>query len=227
MAFDTNSAVQGGLAGASVGGPYGAAAGFVLGGFLGGSYQKGQKKQRRTLEKKIRRRQSPEYLKQRIQEYTPIARQAVLESGAGTSLQQEVQSNISKRGLTGTGVGTAFQNAAALAPSQFAAQTATNLATNSIDQEIQGILSMGSYNPQEISTLSRQSAGDIATAIAIYRSLKGRKQAEQAPNLTQNNGGPMGPGRWDPYNNPSYNPPPYVSPYNPSAALRAPGARGY
>lgn len=234
MAFDTNAAVQGGLTGASIGGPaaaYTAAAGFVLGGFLGGSYAAGNKKQRRTLERKIRRRQDPAYLKRRIQEYTPIARQAVLESGAGNSLQQEVQSNISKRGLTGTGVGTAFQNAAALAPSQFAAQTATNLATNSIDNEINSIVNMGSYNPQDIATLSRQSAGDIATAIAIFRSLKGRNQAANStPNApSSGTATSMGPGRFDPYNLPTFNPAlsdTYYPSSNGSYGRFFPGARG-
>lgn len=227
MAFDTNSAVSGGLAGASVAGPYGAAAGFVLGGFLGGSFQKGNKKQRRTLERKIRRRQDPAYLAKRVAEYAPLARRTVLESGAANTLQQEVQGNISRRGLTGTGLGTAFQNAAALAPSQFAAQTATTLATNSIDNEVNSIMGMGSYNPQEISTLSRQSAGDIATAIAIYRSLKGKNKADNsgAPDFQSQfpKDGSFSSGY------PSSRPWGGPSPYNPGNpfALGFPGARGY
>lgn len=218
MAFDTNAAVQGGLTGASIGGPaaaYTAAAGFLLGGFLGGSYQSGNKKQRRTLERKIRRRQTPQYLAQRVAEYTPLARRTVLESGAANTLQQEVQGNISRRGLTGTGLGTAFQNAAALAPSQFAAETATNLAQNSVNNEINSIMGMGSYNPQDIATLSRQSAGDIATAIAIFRSLKGKTGAKT---------GSPNPGGFE-SNFPRNSDFPY-QPYNPASAMRFSGATG-
>lgn len=217
MAFDTNAGVSAGSTGASIGsigGPIGAgigaAAGFVLGGFLGGSYASGNKKRQRTLERKIRRRQSPQYFASKVAEYTPLARRTVLESGAANTLQQEVQGNISRRGLTGTGLGTAFQNAAALAPSQFAAQTATTLAQNSIDSEINSIMSMGTYNPKEISTLSRQSAGDIATAIAIFRSLKGRNSTN--PSSNQGNqlgiGGPAAYGASRGVANPGA-PPPY------------------
>lgn len=238
MAFDTNAGISAGLTGAtagSVAGPIGAgigaAAGFVIGGFLGGSNASGNKKQRRTLERKIRRRQDPAYLARRIKEYTPIARQSILESGAANALTQEVQTNISKRGLTGTGIGTALSNAAALAPSNMAGEAARNLATNSINSEIEGIINMGSYNAQDIASLSRQSAGDIATAIAIFRSLKDKGDVKGGQDFNkqfpQNGSFSSGYPSQRPWAPTPYNP------NNPSAMggnpfpLGFPGARGY
>lgn len=169
VAWDTSEAVSGGMAGAGLG-PYGAAAGFVLGGFLGGARNRGEKKRMRTRERQIRRRLSPAYYKQKLQEFTPIARQNVLESGAGNVIKQEVQGNISRRGLTGTGLGTAFQNAAALAPANIASTQAQNMASSSINNEISSISGFPMFQSPE--QLSRGSASDIATAIAIFKSLK-------------------------------------------------------
>jgi hypothetical protein len=180
-AFDVASGTAGASAGAGLG-PYGAAAGFVIGGFLGGAANRNAKKQRQTIENKIRRRLSPQYYNNLVREFTPIAREGVVNSGAGNVIKQDVGTNLARQGLNGTGVGAAIQSAASLAPSNIAFQTANQLASNTQAADLNSVVGLGQFDPRMADQYARRDAGDIATAIAIFRSLKGSSSGRSQTN---------------------------------------------
>jgi len=102
--------------------------GAVLGGLGGMSSQKAAKTQaKRSREllrrgvKRARQQLTPEFLIKNAQKLNPLFRELVA-SGAGPQFQQNVASLLARRGLTGTGIGTALQGAALSAPGIFAAQ---------------------------------------------------------------------------------------------------------
>lgn len=183
MAFDIGSATQGAQVG-SAAGPYGAAAGFVIGGFIGGSQKKRRKKAAQRDKRKLTALASPQHLADVARSYTPLARENVLASGAGNAIQQDVQSNITNRGLTGSGVGLAFQNAAAQAPSNLATQISHSLAQEAVQREIDAFLGTSSYlgQPGSVSgTSTKDAASQLATTFAIFKGLGSKTNKAASP----------------------------------------------
>lgn len=177
MAFDFESGMSGAAAGSSIGGPYGAAAGFVIGGFVGGGKKKRIKKQQRRFQQRYNMLTSPAYLKDVTRGQIPIARENIMASGAGNAIKQDIASNLTSHGLIGTGVGTALQSAASLAPANMATQMANALAQGIIERQITGLIettpagirgNMGNDTNYPFGDLKYN---DIATIGAVFRGL--------------------------------------------------------
>lgn len=134
-AFDFSSGMQGAASGGSIGGPWGAIAGFVIGGFLGGGKKKRAEKKQKKLEKQLRVLASPEHLAATTKKLTPQFREQIA-GGAGAELTGAIQTGVARRGLTGTGIGTALTAGAAAVPETMAFREALGQAQDVVGRQI-------------------------------------------------------------------------------------------
>jgi len=122
-AFDFEGAVGGAAGGASFGGPIGAAIGFVLGGFIGGKDKDAAKKAAARRERQLQFLASAENFNRIARQLTPgfvaLANQSVGPAAASAAATQSA-----RRGLTGTGLGSALATNAAAAPGIAASKAA-------------------------------------------------------------------------------------------------------
>jgi hypothetical protein len=89
----------------------------------------------------------------------------MIRSGIGPQFQSGVATNIARRGLTGTGIGTAMQNAALAAPGVFATQAAIPIAQQISPPFINPLTSTGQiFTPQTLGGL----AGTVGTFSSLF-----------------------------------------------------------
>lgn len=142
MAFDFQSGMRGAQAG-SVAGPYGAIAGFVVGGFIGGGKMKKAKakakREQRLYRQHLQTITSPEYFGKTIQKMLPSMRESVA-SGIGPQMQSDIATSLARGGYTGTGVGEVGRAVGIAMPEIEAFRQATAQATPALNREIEGFL---------------------------------------------------------------------------------------
>jgi len=205
--FSGESAIQTAGTGAAIGsfaGPIGtgigAAAGFVIGGIAGGLKKQRAARKAENERKKLRRLQrrfeylsSPEYLNEVATQLRPKIREQI----AGTfepQIKSAIATNIGRRGLTGTGIGTSMQTAGALAGDTAAGAQSLDLAKQAVNNQLQAEQFSAHYlTPQTgydfSPLLSDQQAKTIADTAALFGALKTPKQ--QAPQLFPNLAGTL------------------------------------
>jgi hypothetical protein len=112
--FDFESGLSGAQTG-SAAGPWGALAGFVISGFMGGSRKGAMRKALAKKRHELMGLASPKHLADVTQQLTPQFRQQVA-GGAGAEASQAITDAVARRGLSGTGIGTALEGGAAAIP---------------------------------------------------------------------------------------------------------------
>jgi hypothetical protein len=164
MAFDYESGLAGAQTGAAAG-PYGAIAGFVVGGFVGGRKKDAMRKLMKKREKKLRYLASPKHLAEVTSQLTPQFRQQIA-GGAGAAAQSAIQNSISRRGLSGTGIGAALGAGAAAIPEITAFNQALGQAGNVINRQTEAY-GQQYYDPERID----EQIGKTGDAIQLFKRL--------------------------------------------------------
>jgi len=137
--FDFGSGMQGAQAG-SVAGPYGMAAGFVIGGFVGGhkkavANRKLKKKQRR-YNKAYADLTSPAGYNKTVQGIFPGQRNLIA-SGPGSQMQSNIDTSLARGGFSGTGFGETARAIGYVAPEVAALNIANEKALPIWQQQIE------------------------------------------------------------------------------------------
>lgn len=184
--FDFDSAMAGAQTGGSVGGPYGAIAGFVISGFMGGSKKKKMKQLAKKKQKRLQKLASPQHLADVTRQLTPLMRQDVA-GGAGAELQQAIQTGVARRGLTGTGIGTALTAGASAVPEVMAFKMALGKSGDIVERQIGNEMGRA-YGSQD--NFASQ-VGQFGDAVQLFKSLSA-ESGGPAGGLT-----PLAPGEYD------------------------------
>lgn len=181
--FDFESGMRGAQAGSSTGNPYVIAAGFVIGGFFGGSKkEKAKAKSRREnklYRQKMQRLTSPEYYGQVVQKMLPSMREAVA-SGLGPQEQSAIATSLARGGYTGTGIGEVGRAVGVAMPQIEAFRQASSQATPAINREIEGFLANARSKQIDVGYGGGAppsdpfgSAGGLVNALGAMGSMKG------------------------------------------------------
>lgn len=136
--FSFEGAAGGAASGAAVGGIWGAAAGFVLGGFIGGKNQDKAKKAAQRRERQIAYITSTENYKAIYKDVHGIVAERARHT-VGPATRSAAATQASRRGLTGTGLGSAMMTNAAAAPGIAAAGAAASETGNIQNRQLAGI----------------------------------------------------------------------------------------
>jgi hypothetical protein len=163
MAFDFDSAMAGAQTG-SVAGPYGAIAGFAVGGFIGGQKNKKIKKLQKKREKRLRYLTSPKHFADVTRELTPLFREQVA-GGAGAEATAAINSRVARGGLTGTGIGTALSAGAAAIPEVMAFKEALGQSGDIIANQLTH------YGVDIPKNNYAQQIGQIGDAVSLFKQL--------------------------------------------------------
>lgn len=181
--FDFESGMRGAQAGSSTGNPYAIAAGFVIGGFFGGS-KKAKAKAKAKREQKLYRQHlqtitSPEYFGKTVQKMLPSMREAVA-SGLGPQEQSAIATSLARGGYTGTGIGEVGRAVGVAMPQIEAFRQASSQATPAINREIEGFLANARSKQIDVGYGGGAppsdpfgSAGGLVNALGAMGSMKG------------------------------------------------------
>ena len=168
----TGGAATGASVGAAVGGPFGAgvgaAAGFVLGGLAGGKAKDDAKKEQRRREQQILQLSSPQQILQNARKFQNQF--GAIAGLGGQALQSTVATNIARRGLTGTGLGTALTGAALSAPGIFATRDSLGRAQQTANLQVAALGGTPVFNPSQVGSgqfgIGSPGFGEFATTLA-------------------------------------------------------------
>ena len=196
--FDFGEGIGGGVGGAQVGaslggvpgGIIGGVAGFALGGLGGGKGKDDAQKASAAKRRQAANAASPDNIIRSAQKFQKaFGAQAAL---GGQALQSGVATNNARRGLTGTGLGTALTGAALSAPGLFAQQDAFNRASQSAALQVQAATGVGTgFSPIDPNTglFSGGGLGDLAKVFGNLGALKNKNKGSSGPLFP----GPRGP----------------------------------
>jgi hypothetical protein len=164
-------------------GPIGTGIGAVAGGIFGGlSGGKGEDEAKKAKERQRQRAvvaASPGNLIENVRRVQPAVTN-MIRSGIGPQFQSGVATNIARRGLTGTGIGTAMQNAALAAPGVFATQAAIPIAQQISSNQLGAELGVPPFINPLTSTgqiFTPQTLGGLAGTVGTFSSLFPGKKA--------------------------------------------------
>jgi len=163
MAFDFDSAMAGAQTGANAG-PYGAIAGFAVGGFLGGRAGSKQKRLMKKREKRIRYLTSPQHFADVTKQLTPLFREQVA-GGAGAEATAAINTRLARSGLSNTGIGTAIAGGAAAVPEVMAFKAALGQSGDIISNQLEHL---GAPIPE--SNYANE-IGQIGDAVSMFKQL--------------------------------------------------------
>lgn len=127
-----------------------AAALGAAGGIAG---NKAKKKAAKKQRKDVREATRPSTVAEFVKQLMPMIRQNVI-AAQGPQFKQQLAGILSKRGLTGTGIGTSLQAAAASAPGIFANQMALPTAMDLLARRAGFAGSEMNFNPQMSGTMA-------------------------------------------------------------------------
>lgn len=193
--FDGNSAMQGAAAGSSFG-PWGAAAGFVAGGVLGGKNAKSAEKRRRQAEERriqlVRNIASAPNYADTANQLRPHYENLARQTGAYSAPVSAAATQVGRNRMSGTGHGAAMMSAAAGAgPAQVASATHQG-AMGLVGMQAQGAAGVpmsfpqtqplfGSATPGQLGVMSTQLRGNRGTGNPAIDPLGPPPGASHAP----------------------------------------------
>jgi len=182
--FDFQSGLAGAQTGGSMGGGYGAIAGFVIGGFMGGRAKKRAQKKEKKRQKQLKHLASPTHLAETTKELTPQFRQQIA-GGAGAAMTGAIQTGVARRGLTGTGIGTALTAGAAAVPETMAFKEALGQAEGVINRQIEAKKGQAIYEPEDVAG----EIGQVGDAYSLFKQLSagsaGQKFSQTSSNASE------------------------------------------
>lgn len=137
--FDTQSAIRGAAAGNEIYPGYGAIAGLVIGGFIGGHKKAAEKKKLKKKQQRYARNYAaltnPKHLGEIISQFRPVFREQAL-TGPAPQQQAALESTLARGGFTGTGIGAIGNAISQTMPDVLSFQNALAAAGPQWDREI-------------------------------------------------------------------------------------------
>lgn len=175
MAFELESGIGGAAAGSAFG-PIGAAAGFVIGGFLGGRKKKKAARKLRKQKERIRRILSFQNFQTLFNQFRPLGRENQLTSGASGERAFNVARSLGVSGTTQTGLSAPLSSAVSTLDENAASQFATNQANVTIAGQLAGEginadLSLAQFGQDSTKLFGDVKPGELAKIGAIFRGL--------------------------------------------------------
>lgn len=155
--------------------------GAVAGYKQGKASQQSEKENQKRIQA-ARAAAGPENFAALLAKLQPIFREIVA-SGLGPQFAQGIASNLARRGLVGSGVGTALQNAALAAPDIFALQQAAGEAGRIQTGQVGAELGLAASLPPQVRLDPLVQALTLG-ARANYGTRQGREPETLFPNLT-------------------------------------------
>lgn len=182
--FDFDAGLQGAGTGATVSGgnPIGAAAGFVIGGLVGGRNEKKRRQAKKKREAELRAAMDAKRRYELTQQLLPLYRNLIA-SGPGAAKQGEVASALGRMAYTGTGVGQAMKDASRALPGVEALRLATDDARDLQRNQI-AALSGQAFDPYPYQNWSQFSPGELAQVGTVFTGLGARNKPTAAADAT-------------------------------------------